>query len=366
MKKSVLFILLLFFSVSLSAADRDELYRRAKEAFENKKFEEAIPLLKQLENKGDDPEGKYKIARIYYMLIVSYLETGDLKNSEIFINRGMTLSPRDPELIKARDAFLQKAEEAELALPPDELFDKAKIVFQGEDYTAAIPLLKVLYEKEYDQTVRYKESDVCHMLAVSYIYTEDNENSVLILEEGMNKFPGNIDMISDYCILLLSEEQPEEAMLFLEEQISMYPQHTDKLLHLKARIHIIQGDFEEGELLYEQLLKADDTNRDICLDLGYFNLEKGVQVFSELNDIEESKHSEEYNSLREKSISYLSKAAAHLRKAYDLSTDEERCRLHILYFLQDACSSLIRLGISESEVLQDYATGIDTSNYYCD
>lgn len=238
--------------------------------------------------------------------------------------------------------------------------EQAKSAAENENFDLAITLLNDIKSQPYIQNEEYREVDIYSLLAMVYLVKEDKANTLKILNEALEKFPGDIDLVNIYCMTYTREEKDAEAFNFLDKMMEKYPDNIAQYLLIKGRIYLVKGKFKEAEPLYDLSLKMDGTNAVAMMDIGYYSMEYAFNLYENLDDVSDAN---EKQQLKTKVIYYLRKAAKNLRGAYDGFTSEERCDTNVLVFLNDVC---ITLKEDMQEPIDEYVINIDTTNYDCD
>jgi tetratricopeptide (TPR) repeat protein len=167
---------------------------------------------------------------------------------------GVSLAERLAEVYRAGAAFEQaldyymKALEDEVK--PDVLFGSAYAAFQIQNYELAIKQLEDLKELDPDYFSAYL------LLAESYAMLEDNKRALAVIKEGLvrDEFDKTLYLFAGK--MALKNNNPEEAIQYLNEAIALDPEYMEAILILIS-IYSKEERHEDIIELYEQISSQD-------------------------------------------------------------------------------------------------------------
>lgn len=159
----------------------------------------------------------------------------DMPNTEAFKNERIVFSDNLPTL----------------------LYFVASNKFNSQDFDAAIKYLKA-YLDTHDQK---QERLVLIYLSKSYGYKADDENQILTLMRGVQKYPSDQYMLHDIVKYHIRSRNVAQAELYLPAYESTNPKPTD-LYELRAGIAEIKGDYFTCLKISEKLYEYDRNNFD--------------------------------------------------------------------------------------------------------
>lgn len=173
-----------------------------------------------------------------------------------------------------------------------------------------------------------------------YLYTaniyqkkDDQEGYLNIVQEGRSHYPENADLIVYELNYYLRNQKFAEAKENLKLAIEKEPEN--KQLHFSLGVvHDNLGETEKAEAAYKRALELDPNYFDAVYNLGALYFNKGVEMNSAANEIEDN---QEYAAEKERVKEVFVKALPYLEKAHELQPDDRGAiaSLTQLYALMD-------------------------------
>ena len=140
---------------------------------------------------------------------------------------------------------------------PSLLYYVASNKFNSQDFEQAITFLK-----EYLETHELKnERNALIFLSRAYGYMLDDENQILILMQGVQKYPSDPNLLHDIVRYHIKSRNTAQAELYLPAYEATNPNPTE-LYSLKAGIAEIKGDYLTSLKISEALYASNVNNID--------------------------------------------------------------------------------------------------------
>lgn len=202
---------------------------------------------------------------------------------------------------------------------------------RGELYDEAIATYTDLKNLGYDKVDLYKNMAACYTLK------GDDENSMKVITEGLEKYPGDAGMIIEKVNLYLKQGKGEEALGDLNKLQELDPNNVSILFTLGS----IFGDdthdiFDADKAIgyYTRIIELDPTYYDAHYNLAMVYITLSNQKITEANEITGASMAEieRYNKLMDESTEYLRQGLPYAKTAYEAQpSDDLKHLLKTLY-----------------------------------
>ncbi len=212
------------------------------------------------------------------------------------------------EALEAFEAVQQIRQSKLLNLDPDTnlVYNMAVAALEGSNHEKAIQYLYQLDAYKYG-------TNVSHLLSAEYLQQGDTIEAKRVLEQGINKYEDNEDLILLLVDLNFEQGQVEQSLEILGHKSSVYPNNY-QFPYTKGLILQKTGNYQEAIEAYEESLELEPEKPIIYAHVAtcYFNI--GIEI-------EEYARTLEQNRLvireRERSTAALESATEWLNKALD-------------------------------------------------
>lgn len=216
--------------------------------------------------------------------------------------------------------------------PDTSALENAGLAFmRGELYDEAIATYTDLKNLGYDKVDLYKNMAACYTLK------GDDENSMKVITEGLEKYPGDAGMIIEKVNLYLKQGKGEEALGDLNKLQELDPNNVSILFTLGS----IFGDdthdiFDADKAIgyYTRIIELDPTYYDAHYNLAMVYITLSNQKITEANEITGASMAEieRYNKLMDESTEYLRQGLPYAKTAYEAQpSDDLKHLLKTLY-----------------------------------
>lgn len=157
----------------------------------------------------------------------SFLRQGDYENSILVLNRALQLEPNNLDMSK------------------DLLFSH----YLKRDFAKALEIGKPLVERPDADVPSY------HMMGLVYKSVADNKEAEKLYKKGMNLFPGEGILYSEYGEMIVDKE-PENALKLFEKGIAVAPNHSSNYYHV-SKLYAASGETLWSMLYGEMFLNME-------------------------------------------------------------------------------------------------------------
>lgn len=216
--------------------------------------------------------------------------------------------------------------------PDTSALENAGLAFmRGELYDEALATYVDLKNLGYDKVDLYKNMAACYTLK------GDDENSMKVITEGLEKYPGDAGMIIEKVNLYLKQGKGEEALGDLNKLQELDPNNVSILFTLGS----IFGDdthdiFDADKAIgyYTRIIELDPTYYDAHYNLAMVYITLSNQKITEANEITGASMAEieRYNKLMDESTEYLRQGLPYAKTAYEAQpSDDLKHLLKTLY-----------------------------------
>ena len=202
---------------------------------------------------------------------------------------------------------------------------------RGELYNEAIATYTDLKNLGYDKVDLYKNMAACYTLK------GDDENSMKVITEGLEKYPGDAGMIIEKVNLYLKQGKGEEALGDLNKLQELDPNNVSILFTLGSIFGDDTHDIFDAEKAigyYTRIIELDPTYYDAHYNLAMVYITLSNQKITEANEITGASMAEieRYNKLMDESTEYLRQGLPYAKTAYEAQpSDDLKHLLKTLY-----------------------------------
>lgn len=148
---------------------------------------------------------------------------------------------------------MNNAQERELRL----LFEKYDSMLRyaqlhkGEVEPSELPVSLDLTEEEYEYVVD------------TYLQQENVSFSLIAAEEAINKYPYSCSVVTQYCEVLVIDNQLEKAEEILNRYTVSFGMNSEIAIGF-CRLHIKKGEIEKAKEYYRQAMELESFPEDLC------------------------------------------------------------------------------------------------------
>ena len=174
----------------------------------------------------------------------------------------------------------------------------------------------------------YNHVDLYKNLAACYLGKGDDANSVAVIEEGMQKFPGDAGMIIEKVNLFLKQGKGEEALNDLNKLAELDPNNPSILFILGT----IYGDDTHDILnpdkaieYYTQAININPNYYDAVYNLGALYITMSNKLKAEANEITgfSKAEIERYDSLVKQAEDLVRTGLPYVKQAYEAQPSDD-------------------------------------------
>lgn len=233
----------------------------------------------------------------------------------------------------------------------EEKFNEALAKFNqavkiGEDNhsvdTLGIYGTALCYEKlmDYDNAIatyerlislQMKEPSIYTSLANVYLEKNQLDKADKVLQDGINLFPGNYDLIISMANFYIKSKQHQKALQSLSVAKEKDPSNKSIAFALGVTYDMMKNDttlpgadrkkfFDSAVKSYQETIELDPTYFDALFNLGAIYFNKGGDLINEANRLPLG--DTKYDVLEAEGKEYLNKALPYLEKAEQIKTGD--------------------------------------------
>ena len=148
------------------------------------------------------------------------------------------------------------------------------------------------------------------------------EQAKATIENGLSKFPQDLDLLIAKIQFFLDEKKEGEAITYLNEAIQIDPKNG-KLYLVLGNAYDQVGKAEESRAAYEKCIEIDPTSFDAYYNIASVINNKAVKVNEEMNNLgNTAADQKKYDELKKKRNEYFMQAKPYLLKARELRPDD--------------------------------------------
>lgn len=265
-----------------------------------------------------DPKGTYKIQVIQDLTVIG----------NNYYTRGHDHFKKD----EFKDAYEQFNKAVEVNKSLDLNVDTLAI------YAAAMSAMSAKMNEE-AKTLYTQLADLNYNKAVIYsdlatIYKEEGNLDMAkeTLQKGIDKFPNDAGTLFAKINILLEEEKYEEVIESLEAAVQLAPEnHT--LYFVQGQSYEAMGDKDKAEQSYLKAIEINPDYSDAYYNLGALHYNKGVEKYTEANDLPIDAV-EEYNKMAEEGNKSFLNAQPYFEKAFESLPDDQNLKNSLIQIYQ--------------------------------
>lgn len=282
------------------ATTEDEAYKNLDPDALKKAFE-GYQKCKELDEKGT-----YKMQVLQDMVVIS----------NNFYARGIELYKQD-DFVNAYTEFNEAimVNQSINNLDTMAIYAAAMSAFSGKMYTEATTGYQELIELGYNNSSIYGD------LATIYKEQDKVEEAKAVLQQGIETYPNDANILFAKINILLVEEKYEEVISSLGSAIELDPTNYT-LYFVQGQSYEQMEDMVNAKIGYEKALEIKPDYTDALYNLGAMYFNKGVEIAMLANDLPLEKE-DEYNKLKEEAIVEYLAAEPYFEKALELLPDDD-------------------------------------------
>lgn len=282
------------------ATTQDEAYKNLDSEALNKAFEGYKKCMEL------DEKGTYKIQVLQDMVIISnnyYAKGIELYKQDDFVNAYSEFK----EAINVNNTINN--------LDTMAVYAAAMSAFSGKMYPEATEGYKELIELGYNNSSIYGD------LATIYKEEDKIDEAKAVLQQGIDKFPNDANILFAKINILLVEEKYDEVIASLGSAIALDPENYT-LYFVQGQSYEQMGDIENARVGYLKALEIKPDYTDALYNMGALYFNKGVEITMRANDLPFEKE-EEYEKLKAEALVEYLAAEPYFEKAFELLPDDE-------------------------------------------
>mgnify|MGYP002857736555 CR=1 FL=1 len=174
----------------------------------------------------------------------------------------------------------------------------------------------------------YNNADLYKNLAACYLGKDDEASAVSVIEEGMQKFPGDASMIIEKVNLFLKQGKGEEALSDLNKLAELDPNNPSILFILGT----IYGDDthdiynpDKAIEYYTQAITVNSEYYDAVYNLGALYITMSNKLKAEANEITgfSKAEIERYDSLVKQAEDLVRTGLPYVKQAYEAQPSDD-------------------------------------------
>lgn len=282
------------------ATTQDEAYKNLDSEALNKAFEGYKKCMEL------DEKGTYKIQVLQDMVIISnnyYAKGIELYKQDDFVNAYSEFK----EAINVNNTINN--------LDTMAVYAAAMSAFSGKMYAEATEGYQELIELGYNNSSIYGD------LATIYKEEDKIDEAKAVLQQGIDKFPNDANILFAKINILLVEEKYDEVIASLGSAITLDPENYT-LYFVQGQSYEQMGDIENARVGYLKALEINPDYTDALYNMGALYFNKGVEITMRANDLPFEKE-EEYEKLKAEALVEYLAAEPYFEKAFELLPDDE-------------------------------------------
>jgi predicted Zn-dependent protease len=187
---------------------------------------------------------------------------------------------------------------------------------QSGNNDGAIVLYKTLVEKK-------PEPKYYRILSAFYRKIGKKDESVKTIDEGLAKFPGDVDLLKEKIDAYISEGKEGEAIDMLNKAISIDTKN-DKLYYALGVAYSKVGKEKEAMDAYNQSVALNPKSFDAYYNMGVMVFNRAGKITEEMNKVGNTKEElAKYEVLKKKRTEAFLEAKPYFLKAKEISPDDQ-------------------------------------------
>ncbi|GBU08247.1 hypothetical protein AwDysgo_15780 [Bacteroidales bacterium] len=281
-----------------------------------------LPLFLKADELDNMPDEKGKIKLKFQKDIKAILNA----NRMYYINGGVFYFDQK-NYAEAYDFFDQYVQ-----IPTLSMFSKEKDEFLKDSVYVQIKFYKAIAASQIEdgsskaiaayedmKNDGYKENEVYQYLCYEYEKEKDTENLMIVLKEGVQKFPEESYYLLNLINQYIYTNQNEEAIAYLTRAIDQKPDDA-QLYDVLGRIYENKKELPKAKECFEKALAINPDFVEAIGNLGRLYFNEGVESQSAANDISDNKL---YNEAVQKAKSLFKAALPYFEKAHKIKPEEK-------------------------------------------
>ena len=257
--------------------DKEELYNKGAELYENERYAEALEILSEAYRKCPDDVDTIVLLAGCYINIAHFTEAArllldadklDSKNPMIKYNLGYTLlcMGRVNDAMGCMEKCLRLNPEAEIKKMAKRMINSRKHFSKKLENNYNIPL-----EEEFECEEKFS-------LAQKHLYNKQFDKAIALYECILEKKPNFHRAMQNIGVCYIQDGKPKEALKYFERELSISPNDNLCFGNL-AHANYLLGDYDKSKEYSEKSMKH--VNKPLLRDL--FRL---ITLFIEIEQFE--------------------------------------------------------------------------------
>lgn len=148
----------------------------------------------------------------------------------------------------------------------------------------------------------------------------DTIAAVAKLKEGFTKYPTDEVLMYDLINLYIQENNPTEALTYIEKAISESPKNVTLWVSKGSMLDKL-GQEEQAIATYKQAIEIDPNSLTPYFNMSVIYCNKGIKLYNESVDIPTSEK-QRYEETLAKGKAYFEQALPFIEKAYEIGPNE--------------------------------------------
>jgi len=206
-------------------------------------------------------------------------------------------------------------------------------------------------ELEQADALRPGTFEILYNLGLALLRSGDNEKAELTLNRALKLNPDSPETLYLLAQVLSNESRPLDALDLLLRAHKMAPKNTD-VIFLMAKVSMSQNYFEDAIPLLESGVEIAPRRADLRAALGesYFmsgKVDKSIDEFKKLLEIEESARSYSFLGLSYRELGRFDEAKQYLQKGLKLDPHNTSCLFNLGYIAERQGDSATAISMFE-------------------
>ncbi|MGE5393529.1 MAG: tetratricopeptide repeat protein [Candidatus Saccharibacteria bacterium] len=194
------------------------------------------------------------------------------------------------------------------------IFNAGLAAFKAEQYDKAIELYKKATAYKYNGSRTYE------LLIASYLGKKDTTGAVQAMNEGLNNYPDNKDILVQLVEIYRHRKMVNEALKYIDLAIAKDPKN-ESFHWVKGTLLDRSGNTEEAKKCYERAIEINKDYMDAYFNLGIIYYNNGVKQTDTANAIP-GNETARYETEKAKADEEFKKALPYLEKAYAINNSD--------------------------------------------
>lgn len=355
MKKFVIGAAILSFSLTIQAQSNKVI--SAYNYLKNNSFikaKEAIDLAAQHPKTQNAPKTHFYRGRVYYSLATSPDEKHkDFKGKESLLVAAESF--HKAKTLEGKKRFNERDLMAQYNQVAAAIFQVGVEAYNAKDYPTASSMFEKsanIKEKDFgtidtlafyntalaadlgkdpDRAITfytkckdlgYKPSRMYYNISKQYLNKSENDKAIEILNEGLQKFPGEQALLTTAINIYLQADKVDDALAYLGQAIENEPGNASYYF-ARGTLFDKKADIDNAAKDYLQAIEIKPDHFDANYNLGALYVNESGKVQETINNLPRNATDKEYNDLVAKRDGYFTKAVPYLEKAHNINQEDK-------------------------------------------